>query len=160
AQHRRRKRTEALAILDPQVERLLHVGAARVGDDRAGAERARAELHAALEPADRVAGDETVDGTGNHRVVRAALERGTGGCEPLLDLALSKGRTEIAAGHGVGAVAAVHVARLAGVKMIGRERSADGSAGVACRRLNPDALEGAVAQQLAVAHAVERDTPG
>ena len=43
-------------MLDPRVEDVLHVGPARVGDDRAVAERARAELHPALEPADDVAG--------------------------------------------------------------------------------------------------------
>ena len=41
-----------------------------------------------------------------------------------------------------------------------RERSAERAAGVAGGWLDPDVAEGAVAQQLAVRHAVERDTPG
>ena len=41
-----------------------------------------------------------------------------------------------------------------------RQRRPDGAAGVARRRLHPDALEGAVAQDLAVGHAVERDAAG
>ena len=50
-------------MLDPRVEDVLHVVAARVDDDRAVAERARAELHPALEPADDVAlGDPLGDG--------------------------------------------------------------------------------------------------
>ena len=50
---------EALAELDLHVERVAHLRVARVGQDAAAAERARAELHAALEPADHVAlGDE------------------------------------------------------------------------------------------------------
>ena len=44
--------------------------------------------------------------------------------------------------------------------MIGRKRRADRPARVARRRLNPDAFERAVAQQLAVADAVERDAAG
>ena len=41
-----------------------------------------------------------------------------------------------------------------------RERRADRAAGIARRRLHPDVLEGAVAQDLAVGHAVERDAAG
>src|SRR5262245_30253251 len=54
-QHRGRERPERLAVLDLEVERLLHARRARVAEDRARAERARAELHAALEPAERLA---------------------------------------------------------------------------------------------------------
>ncbi len=54
AQHRGGERTERLPELDLQVHRRLHLAAARVADDRAAAERARAELHPPLEPADHV----------------------------------------------------------------------------------------------------------
>src|SRR5262249_51363489 len=47
--------TEGLAVLDPLVQDVLDVLPARVGDDRAMAQRARAVLHPALEPADDVA---------------------------------------------------------------------------------------------------------
>ncbi len=54
AQHRRREGPEALAVLDLEVQRLLHRRRARIAEDRARPERARAELHAALHPADRL----------------------------------------------------------------------------------------------------------
>ena len=54
-EERRRERAEGLAVLDARVEDVLHVVPARIGDDRAVAERARAELHPPLEPADDVA---------------------------------------------------------------------------------------------------------
>ena len=53
-EHRRRERAEALAVLHLQVERLLHGRRAGVAEDRAAAERARAELHAAREPRRRL----------------------------------------------------------------------------------------------------------
>src|SRR3712207_7098936 len=49
----RRERPERLAVLDLQVHRRLHRGRAGVADDRAVAERARAELHPAREQTDR-----------------------------------------------------------------------------------------------------------
>ena len=55
SQHRRRERPERFAPLDLGVEDLLHVGAARIADDRAVAERARPPFHAALKPADDLA---------------------------------------------------------------------------------------------------------
>ena len=51
-EHDRRERPEGLPVLDPRVEHILHLGLARVGEDAAIAERARAELGAALKPAD------------------------------------------------------------------------------------------------------------
>ena len=54
-EHAGRERAVGLAVLDPLVEDVLHVGAARIGDDRPVAERARAELHPPLEPADDLA---------------------------------------------------------------------------------------------------------
>ncbi len=44
--------------------------------------------------------------------------------------------------------------------MIGGERRAQRAAGVARRRLNPDVVEAAVAQDLAVGDAIERDAAG
>ncbi len=52
AQHGRRERTERLAELDLQVHHRLHLGRPRVAKNRAAAERARSELHAALHQAD------------------------------------------------------------------------------------------------------------
>ena len=50
--------------------------------------------------------------------------------------------------------------RLALEQVVGGERGAERAAGVARRRLDPDALERAVAQDLAVGDAVERDAAG
>src|ERR1700724_955555 len=154
---RRREGTEAFAVCDPQVERLLHGRAARVAQDRARAERARTELHASLEPADRAAGRKRIGRLADERAVVAPLEVCTRGGQSLLDLALLVARTEVAALHGV---VAVGEPRLAGVHVIGGERRADRAAGVARRRLDPHALETAVAQNLAVADAIERDAAG
>src|SRR6185436_11957037 len=52
AQHARRERTEALAELDLQVHHGLHLPRAGVAEDAPIAERAGAELHPTLEPAD------------------------------------------------------------------------------------------------------------
>ena len=46
------------------------------------------------------------------------------------------------------------------MQVVGGERRAERAAGVAGRRLDPDPLEPAVAQHLAVRHAVERDAAG
>ena len=53
-EHARRVRAIGLAELDAPVERVLHVRIARIGEDRSMAQRARAELRAALEPADHL----------------------------------------------------------------------------------------------------------
>ena len=59
-------------MLDARVEDVLHVVAARVGDDRAVAERARPELHPPLEPADDVAGGDAFRDCGVEVVVHAS----------------------------------------------------------------------------------------
>ncbi len=69
AQHRRREGPKALAILDLEIEVLLHRRRARIAEDRAGAERARAEFHAALKPADRLAVGERLRRRLDHVVV-------------------------------------------------------------------------------------------
>jgi hypothetical protein len=50
----RREGPERLAELDLRVDDVLHLGAPRVSDDRAVAERARPELEPALVPADHL----------------------------------------------------------------------------------------------------------
>ena len=49
------ERSPVLAVLHLEVEPVLHVGEQRAGQDRAIAERAGADLHAALEPAEDLA---------------------------------------------------------------------------------------------------------
>ena len=53
-QHGGGEGAEGLAALDLQVQDVFHVGTARVADDGAVAQGARAPFHAALEPADAV----------------------------------------------------------------------------------------------------------
>ena len=55
---------------------------------------------------------------------------------------------------------AVGLARLAHEDVIGRQRRAHRAAGIAGRRLDPDVLEMAVAQNLAVGDAIERHAAG
>src|SRR5207302_8630201 len=73
--------------------------------------------------------------------------------EPSLDLALRELRTEKRARHPVASRSA---ARLAPELMVGCERGANRAAGVTRRRLDPDPVELAVAQHLAVGDAIER----
>ena len=107
AQHRRRERPETLAVLDLEVEVLLHRGRARIAEDRARAERARAELHAALEPADGLFVGQRLRGRLDHRGFVEHREFRAGRGQPALDLFLRIMRAEIGAGHAVGAIASV-----------------------------------------------------
>ena len=91
---RRRERAERLAVLDPRVEDVLHVVPARVGDDRAVAERARAELHPPLEPADDVAVGDPLGDVREERVVVQALGRRS----PAARIAASRARRRRTAG--------------------------------------------------------------
>jgi len=75
--------------------------------------------------------------------------------EALLDLILAKFRPEIGAVHGV--ERAIDVTRPAKVQMVGGKCRADRAASITRSRLDEDALEVAVAQNLAVCDAVERN---
>ena len=88
AQDRRREWTERLAVLDLEVQELLHRRRARVAEDRAAAERARPEFHAALEPAHRLAGGERVDGFIEHRIARHDAKPRACGAQAPHDLVL------------------------------------------------------------------------
>src|SRR5207237_7052612 len=80
-EHRRRERTEGLAVLDPRVEDVLDLVPPRVGEDRAVAERARAELHPALEPADDVAGGDPLGAERTELLLVEVLALDPGGPE-------------------------------------------------------------------------------
>ena len=49
-QDRRRKRTERLAVLDPAIQYILHLGPARIDDDAAVSQRPRPKFHPSLKP--------------------------------------------------------------------------------------------------------------
>ena len=117
-------------------------------------ERARTELHAALEPADRLLVRKGARGLLNQLLVAQDLEARPHGLEPSGDIVGGEGRPEIRTTHGV--LAAIRTRRTC-CEVIGRERCPDRAARVARRRLDPDVVELAVAQHLAVRHAIERD---
>src|SRR6185437_5974755 len=129
-----------------------------VAEDRAGAQRARAELHATLHPADRLLAGERLGGVEDHLLVGQADELGAGLGQALGDLVVLVPRAEVRAVHAVHV--AVELARLAEIAVVGRERRADRAAGIAGRGLHPDAVEDVLAQQLAVGDAVQRHAAG
>jgi hypothetical protein len=92
-------------------------------------------------------------GTGDDHVVGEHFEPGAGAGQPRGDLAVRERRTQIGAVHAIAAADP----RLAEFGVPGRERGADCTAGVPRRGLDPDVAERAVALDLAVGHAVERD---
>src|SRR6266700_7861543 len=60
-EHGRSERTKGLSFLDPRIDQIAHGRRAGVGEDRPPAERARTELHSALEPSHDLSLDESVD---------------------------------------------------------------------------------------------------
>ncbi len=125
--------------------------AARVGDDRAVAERARAELHAALEPADDVARRDPLGDGREERVVVEPLRRRARPrrARP----AISSSRV---LGPGVG-VRHDEAARRAERLVPDVVRRADRGAGVAGGGLDVELLERRLRADAAVRDRVERD---
>src|ERR1700687_5093122 len=79
----------------------LHRGGTGVTEDRARSQGARAELHAPLEPADRLAVHESADRGGDQPRVVGDGEGGAECRQPLFDIFLGKRGTEVGALHGV-----------------------------------------------------------
>src|SRR5213078_1012795 len=131
---------------------------ARIADDRARPQRARAELHAALEPAERLALSHCFRTGADELTIVQCFEHGARGAQPALDLVVRELRPEVAAAHAVHG--AIHLAPFFIEEVITDERGAERTAGIARRGLQPQPLEAAVAQELAVRHAVERDAAG
>ena len=75
----------------------------------------------------------------------------------MLDVGLIEGGSQIGSAHGI---SRRRYASFFSEEMESGKCSSDGSAGVARCRLNPQFLEGAIAQHLAIGNAVERDTSG
>ena len=153
-----REGAEGLAQFYFLVEALLHVGGARVGEDGAGAERARAEFGAALEEADDITGFEAFGQAGQERVggkrIGGKLVRGEGGG----DFGIGVSGPEKGAAHGI--VELVGRARGAVLGKMIRERGAEGPAGVAGGGLDPEAAKRAFAEEAGVGDAVEGDAAG
>ncbi len=156
-----RERPEGLAVLDLQVQHLLHASGERASPriERPPSARGPNSMRPWNQPT-RLAVRErartsrrSARSSEQRREARARGARGAARMSAGLEA-----RAEIATAHRV--ARAVRLARLAEVHVVGGERRAERAAGVARRRLDPDALEGAVAQQLAVGDAVERDAAG
>ena len=158
AKDARRKRTEGLPELDADVHLLLHARRARVADDAAAAQRARTELHAALEPSD----DLLVRHQARHPFQQSVLVGhvfvgGAHGVEEQADVVVRKRGTEQGATLSVGKLGLPGVVQLA---VPDQQRCAERAAGIAGGRLNPDVLERPFTQQAPVRHAVERHAAG
>src|SRR6185436_20531706 len=115
----------------------------------------RAELHAALEPAERLLPRQRAGAGLDEGIVVEDLIGSARGVE--LPAALLGGElgTEVRALHAVVTVAGR--AWLPAADVVGAQRRAHRAARVPRGRLDPDAVEASVAQHLSVGHAVERD---
>ena len=153
-QHARRERSESLAELDLQVHLGLHARAPGVAKNAARAERARTELHAAVEPSD-------------HLLLRQKFGHApqqTRSIEPLIpsSLALEK-RLDLLGGELGPEVGPLHCV-LAGrhgpgpllVAVPDELRDTQRPARVAGGRLDPEPLERPLAQDAPIRHAIQR----
>ena len=103
AQHRRRERPERFAELDLEVHHRLHLRRPGIADDRAAAERARAELHPALQQADDLFGCQMPgDRFGQRRAIDARRDPAAVHRPHCLDLRFGILRAQIRAAHAVG----------------------------------------------------------
>ena len=157
-QHGGREGPERLAVFHLEVELLLHARRARIAEDRARPQRTRAKLHAALEPAERLALSHCFRTGADELTIVQCFEHGARGVQPALDLVVRELRPEVAAAHAVHG--AIDVAAFFVEQVVSHERGTQRAAGIARRGLQPQPLEAAVAQELAVRHAVERHTAG
>ena len=159
-QNRRRKRPKRLAELDLQVHHRLHLRAPRVADDAARSERARTELHATLKPADDLLPRDQVGHGLAERLVRVEFTiDGPDAVEERADLRVDRARAQQ---RPVLRVARTRHARLVEQLMPDEQRDAQRPPGIAGRRLNPDVLKRAFAQDAPVARrsSARRRRPG
>src|SRR6266540_2780744 len=152
-EYRRRERTKPLAVLDPRVEDVLHVGPARVGDDRAVAERARSELHPPLEPADDVAGRDSLGDGAEERVVVEPLRLEASVAQRPLALLVAVLGAGVRVLHHEPARPAEHL-------VPDVVRGTDRDPAVARRRLDVEPVERRLRADAAVRDGVQRDAAG
>src|SRR5262249_59079010 len=130
----------------------LHRWRAWIAEDRPGAESARSELHASLEPADGVAADECIDRFVDERHVTQQREPSTDGAQTSLDVLLSERRPEERTVHGV--VLPVDDSRLASIQVICTEGRAQRPPRIAGCRLDPNTTKVAISENIPVRNAV------
>src|SRR5579863_7222738 len=156
AQHRGSERPETLAELDLQIEHALHLGRARIRQNRSRAQRPRTKFHASLKPADSLSACESFGGFPQQSVFGNGMEHSVHRTQQGLDFFLRVFGPQESPLHRVPLLRdfAVMVEML----MICRKRHTRGAAGIPRGRLNPDLPETSVAQYFAIGDAVERDT--
>jgi hypothetical protein len=140
---------EGLPILDLQVQVRLHLRTTRVAQDRAAPQRTRTELEPIGEVADHLAlSQERRDPLGPSPRLEP-LEGIAVGLQEGLDLVRRVARAEIRRGLQRPAVLAKHP-RSSEVGVVDVERRPQRASGVSRRGLDPDALEGSLAQDATV----------
>src|SRR5439155_14868736 len=122
--------------------------------DRAGAEGTRAKFHPSLEPAECLPFRQRSRGGVEQRLVVDGLENRACLTEARGDVGLPVCRSEVSPLHSI--EGAVEMSSLPFGQVVGDERRAQSSAGVAGRGLQPQPVEASLAQELAVGHAVQR----
>ena len=116
------------------------------------------ELHAPLEPSERLAGCQIGGRARDQRAVVETFVPRADRVQSFRTVDVAEIGPEICSVHAIELVA--DLARLAPMNVIGGQRGPERAARVARRRLDPDALELGVAQHLAVGDAIERDAAG
>ncbi len=151
------KRTEALAELHFEVQRLLHGFRARIAQDRPTAQRARAEFHATIEPTDSLAICEALCRGLDHFFLIKCGELCTHICQALFNIRCFVDWAKIAALHGIPR-RRINRALLTEFLVIGGVSSTKSTTRITSSRLNPQVLERAVAQDDPVSHTVQCNT--
>ena len=141
-QYGRCERPERFAELYLQIHHRLHSWAAGIAQDRATSQRAGAEFHSSMEPSDHLFFGEQSDCPFEQLRRLEPLIHGPDFIEVVLNLAIGDARSQIAPLHEVGAVRSAGAIQ---VLVPCGERGAHCAAGIAGRRLDPQALEGALA---------------
>src|SRR3954463_15889115 len=149
---------ETFAELDFEIDDGLHLLGARVSENTARTQRARAELGAPVEPTDDFA---------LRQEARDLIEEGL-----LTLVAVIRSLFRVEHARDVfGGVRRPEVTCLLRIRWLGRSRfvqqlmphehrRAKRAAGVSSCGLNPDVLEGTLAEELAVGHAIQRHAAG
>ena len=155
AQHGRGERAEEFPELDLAVDDLLHLRVHRVGENAPATERARTELHPALEPADHfvVAQDSggALEQLGARQFFPAHLRAGC--AQRRFHLRFVECRAQID-------IAQRELARVAQHGVVNVECRADGATGVTGGRLDEQTLERRLLHDFPIRDSVERATAG
>ena len=147
-EHRGREGAPPLAEFHGVVYVRVHFRVAGIGENRAAAQSARPEFHAALKPADNFSGGEQVGGCGGW-IVEPRVANFVG-VERALDLGFGRGWAEISVAH------ATH-RQLPAVIEIRSQRCAEANTVVSGCRLDEKLINEAGNENLAVGFGIERN---